>query len=263
MLLKNLTKWSSKLGLWEAEWGLTQTQSVFWSHKQKNTKHKLIFTNWLAKYDYTYAATSKHSWEYYYRRLNEVRLLWEWHRFVALWQRLKWKKRRISLLLYTDVFDDYPLIKHLSKKTDESYSVGWYSGLTSNRRKLLKFRYSYLLGKTEISTLPSIVILFSAFYSITKQFLKELGAANTYIISFVSIGDYHNIEVGSYTIFMTKTYVNYYYYYLLLYQVLTGQATAAEQEQQDWLYKKKMKVVAPRRSILAKKKNFLSTLNSV
>jgi len=120
------------------------------------------------------------------------------------------------------MFEDYPLVRHLSKQTNEFYSVGWYPGLSSNRRKLLQFRYSQLIGKTEISALPSIVILFSTFYSITQQFLKELGASNIYYILFVSLSDYRNMLSGSYMIFMTKNYVNYYYYYHLIYRVIHG-----------------------------------------
>jgi len=222
MLQKNLNKWSLKLNLWEVEWGMSHSQATFWLHKQKSTKHSLIFTNWVANYDFFCTDTSKSSWEYYYRRLNETRLQLEWYRFVALWRRLKWQQRQRNVLLYTDIFEDYPLVRHLSKLTNELYSVGWYPGLLGNRRKLLKLRYSYLLGKTEMPVLPSIVILFSTFYPITHQFLKELGSLNIYYILFASISDYRNMWCGSYAIFMTKNYVNYYYYYYLIYRVLCG-----------------------------------------
>jgi len=222
MLQKNLSKWSVNLNLWEVEWGISYNQATFWLQKQKSFKHTLIFTNWAATYDFYYTNVSKCSWEYYYRRLNENCLRWQWYRFVALWQRLKWKQNQKNILLYTDIFEDYPLVRHLSKLTNELYSVGWYPGVTSNRRKLLKFRYSYLIGKTEISVLPTIIILFSTFYPITQQFLKELGSLNIYYILFSSISDYRNMWCGSYTIFMTKNYVNYYYYYYLVYRVIHG-----------------------------------------
>jgi hypothetical protein len=241
MLQKNLSKWSSNLNLWEVEWGISNNQATFWLQKQKSLKHTLIFTNWVATYDFYYTNVSKYSWEYYHRRLNENYLRWGWYRFVALWQRLKWKQKKKNILLYTDIFEDYPIVRHLSKLTNELYSVGWYPGLTSNRRKLLKFRYSYLIGKTEISVLPSIIILFSTFYPITQQFLKELGSLNIYYILFSSISDYRNMWSGSYAIFMTKNYVNYYYYYYLVYRVIHGDLLTEDSWRYAALHKKKWK----------------------
>jgi hypothetical protein len=142
----------------------------------------------------------------------------DWYRFFALWQRLKYKIKKVTLLLYTDVFEDYPLIKHLGKKTNEAFSLGWYSGFITNSRKLMEFKRSKIFGKTEIKVLPSVVILFNTFHSVTKQFLKELSVANIYYVLFASLTDYAHVLNHTYAIFMTKNYANYYYYYYLLYK---------------------------------------------
>jgi len=216
MLSKNLNNWLTTLNLREIEWGLTRNQALSQLNKLSEVKQKLIYTNWVAEYDIQFSSTNKTLSTYYYRKLHDVRLTFEWHRFFTFWQRVKFHKSQY-LLLYTDIFEDYPIIRYLGKKTNEAYSVGWYSGLNSNKRGLLRFKNSYLAGKVDIVLRPSIIITFSAFYPVTMQFLKEFGSYNIYHVAFTSFGD--KFITGAYPVWMTKNYINFYYYYYLFYRV--------------------------------------------
>jgi len=225
MLIKNLTNWSTKLRLWEVEWGLTCNQAgTSLPKKYEDFQKKLIFTNRFARQDFRASMTNKESWGYYNRSLEETVLQFEWHKFILFWQKVKHKGRK-TLLLYTDIFSDYPLIRHLGKQTNEAFSVGWYPGLSSNYHGLLKYKYSQLLHRTSIIEAPAVVITFSTFYSITNHFLKEKSKTNAYFVSFVSFGDFY--LPGAYLIHMTKNYVTLYYYFFLVYKILK---TAPEQK---------------------------------
>jgi len=224
MLIKNLTNWSEKLRLWEVEWGLTCNQAgTNLPKKFENFQKKLIFTNRFASQDLKHSATNKESWGYYNRFFEAIALQFEWHKFILFWRKVKYSGRK-SILLYTDVFSDYPLVRHLGKQTNEAFSVGWYPGLSSNYQGLLKYKYSQLLHRTSIIEAPAIIITFSTFYSITEHFLKEKSKTNAYFISFVSFGDFY--LPGAYLIHMTKNYATLYYYFFLVYKILK---TAPEQ----------------------------------
>jgi len=225
MIIRNLVNWSEKLRLWEVEWGLTCNQAGTNAPKKfEDFQKKLIFTNRFASCDVKHSATNKESWGYYNRFFEEIPLRFEWHKFLLFWQKVKYKGRK-TMLLYTDVFSDYPLVRHLGKQTNEAFSVGWYPGLNSNYQGLLKYKFSQLLHRTSIIEAPAIIITFSTFYSITEHFLKEKSKTNAYFISFVSFGDFY--LPGAYLIHMTKNHVNLYYYFFLVYKILK---TAPEQQ---------------------------------
>lgn len=158
-------------------------------------------------------------WRYYYRKLIDLRLEWEWHKFLAIWRSVKHVPTK-RLLLFTDTFDDYPVIRHLAKQTNENYSIGWYPGLNTNRRQLEYFKRTHLVGKIELKKLPSIVITFSTFYPISEQFLREFTVANIFWISFVSFGD--KLLHGARLIYMTKNYGNYYFYYHFIRNIIVN-----------------------------------------
>jgi len=215
-IIKDLNHWFIKFDLYRVNWGLHYSHTYNYLDKLESLQTKLSFTNSLAQYDMNFSTSNRLNWFYYSRTISANRVQWEWYKFLIFCRKLK--KTSKYLLLYTDVFEDYPVVKHLGKQLNEAYCAGWYPGLNSNRLGL-RLKRRWLERSCNINVLPSIIITFSTFYPISwNHFIKEFSKINIYYVSFVSFGDYYIKD--AYLILTTKDFVNLYFYFFLIYRLL-------------------------------------------